>query len=79
MAEWTTDLRKAQPGWEVEAVHTGALGGPGDGTYDVVKTGHVVSCADNSFLVAISSPLGDEELWRLGYSDTKVKVRPADG
>lgn len=78
MSEWTTDLRKAKPGWLVEQDCVGV--DPAGGTYDVVKGGHVVECREHSLLVSLATPLGEDELWQFGYDGLgmKLRVRPPD-
>lgn len=77
MPEWTTDLRLAQPGWLVEQDCIG-VDSSGD-VYEVTKSGVVLTCDERAFRVRIATPLGEDEVWVMSYTDTKVRVRSADG
>ncbi len=72
MAEWTADLRQAQPGWEVEVDAKRVVNA---GTVDVVKRGTVIRCDALSMLLEIHNEDGSLELWREGYESRWVRVR----
>jgi hypothetical protein len=76
VSEWTTDLRQAQPGWLVEQDCVGV--DPAGQVYEITKGGVVLSCDERVFRARLATPLGDDEVWVLSYTDTKVRVRASD-